>query len=148
MRPGTLPLALVTLLLLCASGARPAAAQERARADSARPAAPAAPDLSIRARATTRTLRFDVQPEASVRVWACPLADTTRLVERGGLPRPVQPGVVYRDVTVSAEYAAVLSEALGDLLKPPACGAARPDSAARPAAPLRPSSLPRPEESP
>ncbi|HEX7240409.1 MAG TPA: hypothetical protein VF263_09100 [Longimicrobiaceae bacterium] len=137
MRPIALPLAPAALLLLCASGVRPAAAQERARADStARAAAPAAPDLSIRARATVRTLRFDVAPEASVRVWACPLADTTRLVDRGGLPRPVQPGVVYRDVRVSVEYAAVLSEALGDLLKPQSCGAAQP------------SPLPRPEESP
>ncbi len=136
MRPIALPLALAALLLLCASGVRPAAAQERPPADTTRAAAPAAPDLSIRARATARTLRFDVAPEASVRVWACPLADTVRLVDRGGLPRPVQPGVVYRDVTVSVEYAAVLSEALGDLLKPQSCGAAQP------------SSLPRPEESP
>lgn len=74
----------------------------------AQPDSTARADVVIRASAQAREIRFEVQPRASVRVWACPGTDTVR-VERRNLPKPVEPGVVYRDAYARIDLHAALA---------------------------------------
>lgn len=99
-----IPIASGLLVLLAA--AAPASAQGPLPCPS-RPAAEAdsatrAPDLVLSASARIRELRFESAPSAGIQLTGCPALDSVR-VERGGLPRPVEPGVTYRDVTVGIE---------------------------------------------
>ncbi len=87
------------------------------------------PFLTLDARVTMRTLTFRRVGYASVRLRGL---DTARVVVRDNLPRPVQPGVVYRDVRVYAAYrigSPLLEGALATLL---------PDTTARAPAPAPP----------
>lgn len=133
----------VALALLACGGA--AAAQtggaRPATADTARARTPSGtPDISLRTRVTARKLRFATAPaDVYVRVWACPLADSVHVVDRVGIPRPVKPGVTYRDVQVSSEFAALLADSLGSALGVQACGAPHDPAPVRPgSAPPRP----------
>ncbi|MGQ0814606.1 MAG: hypothetical protein ACT4O1_09085 [Gemmatimonadota bacterium] len=58
------------------------------------------PDIAIVARVRAAALRFDVRPSATLQVAGCPAVDTTHVVVRTNLPKPVEPGVTYRNVTV------------------------------------------------
>jgi hypothetical protein len=72
----------------------PAPRSLRATADSAKP------DIAIIARVEARELRFNSQPQTSLRLAGCPQLDTSLVVLRTNLPKPVQPGVTYRNVVV------------------------------------------------
>ena len=58
------------------------------------------PDIAILARVHARELTFNSQPQMSLQIAGCPQVDTTLVVLRTNLPKPVQPGVTYRDVIV------------------------------------------------
>jgi hypothetical protein len=64
------------------------------------------PEVTLRGKVTAREVRFESQPQVSVQVRGCPALDTTRLSVRTNLPRPVQPGVTYRDVQVDFQLSA------------------------------------------
>ena len=69
------------------------------------------PDLEITATVRYRQLRFDVVGEPRVEFPGTPERKTVWETERINLPRPVQPGVVYRDgeirLTISSMFAAL-----------------------------------------
>lgn len=123
------------LVACCGSSARRTLAQEVQRADNA-PAAPtsAAPqnnstaaspqtnDLEITANVTARELRFEVVPEPTVEFTGQPQRDTVWEAERQNLPRPVQPGVTYRNIGIQlvitsrfADIERIVAEALGEV---------------------------------
>jgi hypothetical protein len=88
-------------------------------------------DLTITARVTARELRFDAVPNPSVEFPGRPERVTSWEAERTNLPRPVQPGVTYRDigvrlriVSVFADIDRIVAEALGET--PPTDDAPRP----------------------
>ncbi|HVG35850.1 MAG TPA: hypothetical protein VM911_22550 [Pyrinomonadaceae bacterium] len=125
------------LLLLLSASAQTARAQEQtsgAPASSAptttaqqQPAsqqrsASEAADLSITANVTARELRFEVVPDPKVEFPGKPERNTSWETERQNLPRPVQPGVTYRDIgiqlkitSVFADIDRIVAEALGEV---------------------------------
>jgi hypothetical protein len=58
------------------------------------------PDIAIIARVQAEELRFNSQPQASLQLFGCPQVDTSLVVLRTNLPKPVQPGVTYRNVVI------------------------------------------------
>lgn len=77
-------------------------------------------DLSITGIITARELRFDVVPNPKVEFTGRPNRITVFEAERQNLPRPVQPGVTYRDIgvqltitSVFADIDRIVAEALG-----------------------------------
>jgi hypothetical protein len=146
-------------LLLLSASAQTASAQEQTNAAPASSPAPAttagqasasqqtsAPeeaDLSITANVTARELRFDVVPDPKVEFTGRPERNTSWEAERQNLPRPVQPGVTYRDIgiqlkitSVFADIERIVAEALGEV---PVT-----DDAAPP--PAQPTPAPAPQE--
>lgn len=117
---------LVTVLLLATAaeaGAQQACPPARAntRADSARA------DITLFARVHADELRFETRPDARITAAGCPAVDTSHVTVRTNLPRPAEPGVTYRNVTVDFRLRLFLSDFdcyLADLL-----GAAGADSA-------------------
>ena len=71
----------------------------------------ALPDLEITATVHYRQLRFDIVGEPRVDFSGTPERKTIWDAQRINLPRPVQPGVVYRDggvrLTISSMFAAL-----------------------------------------
>jgi len=102
--------------------ATPAAAQPATPVPSpAREVSEDEADLVITARVTARELRFDAVPNPSVEFRGRPERATAWEAERTNLPRPVQPGVTYRDigvrlkiVSVFADIDRIVAEALGE----------------------------------
>jgi hypothetical protein len=141
--------ALLTLCALPAAGAqprrsaapRPSPAQTPAPAASPQPAPQASPqvsedeaDLAITANVTAGAVRFEAVPNVTVEFPGRPRRETSWEAERTNLPRPVQPGVTYRDVgvrlkivSVFADIDRIVAEALGEV--PPSDGQTRPDAA-------------------
>lgn len=66
------------------------------------------PDVVISATTQIRELRFETRPQASIELRGCPALDSVR-VERVSLPRRIQTGVTYRDVTVGLEATSYLN---------------------------------------
>lgn len=66
------------------------------------------PDVTIRASVRAREIRFETEPHANVRAWACPGLETVR-VKRENLPELVEPGVMYRNAYASIEIHATLA---------------------------------------
>ena len=96
---------------------RPAAAQ-----NPAPQASPETADLAITATVTARELRFDVVPNPDVKFTGHPERNTVWDAQRENLPRPVQPGVTYRDIgirltitSVFADIDRIVAEALGEV---------------------------------
>ena len=58
------------------------------------------PDIAIIARVEAAELRFNSQPQTSLQLTGCPQLDTSLVVLRTNLPKPVQAGVTYRNVVV------------------------------------------------
>lgn len=157
------------LLLLLSASAQTARAQEQANAAPAAaqpaqtpvepsasqqtPAPEEALDLSITANVTARELRFDVVPDAKVEFPGKPERNTVWEAERQNLPRPVQPGVTYRDIgiqlkitSVFADIDRIVAEALGEV---PATDDAAPPPAQQPApAPTQQDTAPAPSDAP
>jgi hypothetical protein len=88
-------------------------------------------DLSITATVTAKELRFDVVPNPTVEFPGKPKRDTVWEAERDNLPRPVEPGVTYRNIGIRLKIASrfadierIVAEALGEVpvtdeVKPP-----------------------------
>lgn len=66
-------------------------------AQQAAPSPEAEPDIEISATVRYRELRFEKVGEASVDFAGTPDRETRSHTDRGALPRPVQPGVTYRN---------------------------------------------------
>ncbi len=99
-------------------------------------------DLVITANVTARELKFEAVPDPKVEFTGKPERVTSWEAERTNLPRPVQPGVTYRDigirlkiVSVFADIDRIVAEALGEVPKPedaPPAAAAPPVTDAPP----------------
>jgi hypothetical protein len=79
-------------------------------------------DVSITARVTADSLRFEKVPNPRVEFTGKPERVTVWEAERENLPRPVQPGVTYRNVgitlritSVFADIDRIVAEALGEV---------------------------------
>jgi hypothetical protein len=90
-------------------------------------------DLSITARVTADSLRFEKVPNTRVEFTGRPERETVWDAERENLPPEVRPGVTYRDVgitlritSVFADIDRIVAEALGEV---PAPDEARPQPA-------------------
>ena len=102
----------------------------------------AEPDLSITARVTAESLRFEKVPDPKVEFTGRPRRDTVWKSERENLPQEVRPGVTYRDIgitlritSVFADIDRIVAEALGEV---PATDDAQPT----PAPPTQPAPAP------
>ena len=124
----------------------PAAPQNAPSSDSVESA-----DLAITAHVTARELRFEVVPNPRVEFSGSHERVTLWDAERQNLPRPVQPGVTYRDVgirlkitSVFADIDRIVAEALGEV---PVTDDAPPDENTQPATVPSPPSqaTPQPE---
>lgn len=134
-----LPAALFLLTAGQASAQTPARRQAPAREERARPAATrpapqrqaqtpleseadANADLSITARVTADSLRFEKVPNPRVEFTGRPQRETAWESERENLPPQVRPGETYRNVgitlhirSVFADIDRIVAEALGEL---------------------------------
>jgi hypothetical protein len=104
----------------------------------------AQPDLSITARVTADSLRFEKVPDPKVEFTGRPRRETVWKSDRENLPQQVQPGVTYRDIgitlritSVFADIDRIVAEALGEVpasddtrtqTKPPVQPAAQSDA--------------------
>lgn len=84
--------------------------------------APETADIAITAHVTARELRFETVPNPQVEFTGGPRLKTQWDAVRENLPRPVQPGVTYRDigirlkiVSVFADIDRIVAEALGEV---------------------------------
>ena len=105
-------------------------------------------DLAITATVTAKELRFEVVPNPTVEFPGKPKRDTVWDAVRDNLPRPVEPGVTYRDIGIRlkivsrfADIERIVAEALGEVpvtdeMKPPDNPTPRPS--APPPAPASP----------
>jgi hypothetical protein len=82
----------------------------------------AQPDISITARVTADSLRFEKVPDPKVEFTGRPSRDTVWKSDRENLPQRVQPGVTYRDIgitlritSVFADIDRIVAEALGEV---------------------------------
>ncbi len=82
----------------------------------------AQPDLSITARVTADSLRFEKVPDPKVEFTGRPRRETVWKSDRENLPQQVQPGVTYRDIgitlritSVFADIDRIVAEALGEV---------------------------------
>jgi hypothetical protein len=95
------------------------------------------PDIVIKGKVTAREVRFESQPDISVKWRGCPGLDTTRISLRTNLPKPVQPGVTYRNVELEFQVNGWIREidcALGRALQArqrPSQAIATPDNVIR-----------------
>jgi hypothetical protein len=78
-------------------------------------------DLEITANVTASELRFEAVPEPKVEFTGQPERETVWEADRQNLPRPVQPGVTYRNIgiqlrisSVFADIDRIVAEALGE----------------------------------
>jgi hypothetical protein len=99
MKIGVLVLAGLTLSATAASAQQPAAGCPAPRSLSA-VSDTVKPDIAIIARVEAAELKFNAQPSTSLQLFGCPQVDTSMVVLRTNLPKPVQPGVTYRNVIV------------------------------------------------
>lgn len=80
------------------------------------------PDVSITATVTARELKFETVPNPTVGFPGKPAGETVWEAERENLPRPVEPGVTYRDIGIRlrissrfADIERIVAEALGEI---------------------------------
>lgn len=78
--------------------------------------------MAITANVTAKELRFDVVPNPTVEFPGNPRRDTVWDAERDNLPRPVEPGVTYRNIGIRlkivsrfADIERIVAEALGEV---------------------------------
>jgi hypothetical protein len=95
-------------------------------------------DLSITARVTADSLRFEKVPNPRVEFTGRPERKTVWEADRENLPQEVRPGVTYRDIgitlritSVFADIDRIVAEALGEV---PASDDARPATTPQPPA--------------
>jgi hypothetical protein len=109
----------------------------------------ASADLAITSTVTARELRFDVVPNPTVEFPGKPKRDTVWDAERDNLPRPVEPGVTYRNIGIRlkivsrfADIERIVAEALGDV---PVTDEMRPPDGTTPPQPNTPPPAPTPQ---
>jgi hypothetical protein len=107
-------------------------------------------DLAITATVTAKELRFDVVPNPTVEFPGRPKRDTLWEAERDNLPRPVEPGVTYRDIGIRlkivsrfADIERIVAEALNEVpvtdeVQPPETTTPQPNTTTPPASTPRP----------
>jgi hypothetical protein len=78
-------------------------------------------DIAITANVTAKELRFEVVPNPTVEFPGKPQSDTQWDALRENLPRPVEPGVTYRNIGIRlkivsrfADIERIVAEALGE----------------------------------
>jgi hypothetical protein len=127
-------IALLTFMLLSACGLAAAQGQGNSTQQSQQQqqqqqpeaqnsnVAPETADLAITAHVTARELRFETVPNVNVEFTGQPKRETEWSALRENLPRPVQPGVTYRNigvrlkiVSVFADIDRIVAEALGEV---------------------------------
>lgn len=79
-------------------------------------------DISITASVTAKELKFEVVPNPTVEFFGKPERETVWEADRQNLPKPVQPGVTYRNIGIQlritsrfADIDRIVSEALGEI---------------------------------
>lgn len=79
-------------------------------------------DILITATVTAKELRFEAVPNPTVEFPGKPKRDTVWDAERDNLPRPVEPGVTYRNIGIRLKIASrfadierIVAEALGEV---------------------------------
>jgi hypothetical protein len=103
--------------------ARPNATPEASsQKDASQEVSPESADISITATVTAKELRFEIVPNPTVEFPGKPSRDTVWDAERDNLPRPVEPGVTYRDIGIRlkivsrfADIDRIVAEALGEV---------------------------------
>lgn len=106
-------------------------------------------DLAITATVTAKELRFEAVPNPTVEFPGRPERDTVWDAVRDNLPRPVEPGVTYRDIGIRlkivsrfADIDRIVAEALGEV---PVADQMLPSENPTPQPPAQPPALtPRP----
>lgn len=100
----------------------PATTENSAPQRAGQPTPSTTNDLEITANVTARELRFEAVPEPKVEFTGQPRRETVWEAERQNLPRPVQPGVTYRNIgiqlkitSVFADIDRIVAEALGEV---------------------------------
>lgn len=100
----------------------------------ARTSANESADISITATVTARELKFEVVANSTVDFSGTFARDTVWDAERENLPRPVEPGVIYRNISVRLvitsifpEPERVVSEALNESSRPSVSPPKRPE---------------------
>ena len=108
------------------------------------PARPAGvePDLSITARVTADSLRFEKVPNTRVDFTGRPGRETVWEAERENLPQEVRPGVTYRNVGITLRITSVFADI--DRIVAEALGEIPPGDEARPSPPPAPTAAPAP----
>lgn len=155
----TVPFIIALLILCChgltsvrAQGDQAATQQQQAAssadAQSATQSSADSLDLSITANVTARELRFEIVPNPKVEFPGKPERTTVWEAERQNLPRPVEPGVTYRNIgiqlritSVFADIDRIVAEALGEV---PASDTPAPTTPTTP----QPESAPQPDAAP
>jgi hypothetical protein len=89
---------------------------------SATQVSPETADLAITATVTAKELSFKVVPNPTVEFTGKPERDTVWDAERDNLPRPLQPGITYRNIGIRlkivsrfADIERIVAEALGEV---------------------------------
>ncbi len=79
-------------------------------------------DIAITANVTAKELKFEVAPNPTVEFPGTPERKTVWEADRQNLPRPVEPGVTYRNIGIQlritsrfADIERIVSEALGEI---------------------------------
>jgi hypothetical protein len=71
---------------------------------------PREPDVEIAASARVAEMRLECKPRVETEAWSDSPASAERSCERDNLPDELEPGVTYRDFSVSWRLAARLEE--------------------------------------
>jgi hypothetical protein len=125
----------------------PAAAQTRRenRRPPAKLKANESADISITATVTAREMKFEVVPNPTVEFPGTFARETVWEAERDNFPRPVEPGVIYRNIGVQLvitslfpEIDKVVSEALGETSSRPTVSPPKRPEPPQPPQPLAP----------
>jgi hypothetical protein len=158
---------LITILVSCLCAVSVSAQTKRVTGAAATPArqadTPEAPsqkeaaqvpieeaDVAITATVTAKELRFEVVPNPTVEFPGKPRRDTVWEAERENLPRPVEPGVTYRNIGIRlkivsrfADIDRIVAEALGEVpvtdeIQPTEKTTPQPPNTQAPASPSQP----------
>ncbi len=116
--------ALAAVICLTAVAAQ-AIAQQGSRQTSrteTRQSPAAVDDLSITANVSARELKFEIVPNPTVDFPGQPKRETVWEADRQNLPKPVEPGVTYRNIGIQlrissrfADIEHIVAEALGEI---------------------------------
>lgn len=128
-----------------ARGRLPAREQSPPQRTQAQQKAVESADISITATVSARELKFEVVPNPTVEFPGTFLRDTAWEAERENLPRPVEPGVIYRNIAVRLVISSafpdidrILSDALGEKSSRPIVAPPKRPEPPQPPLPLTP----------